>query len=102
VLGIDSEIVVLHVRDASGDVVGLIDSEAIQAGCYGRTQDCQRNQKKRNPYKSTAPCGEQTRRRSLRRRNAWYVGYLFNHLASRNSAWGYLNERLYHWPNGSW
>ncbi|MGB7643090.1 MAG: hypothetical protein WBL82_17510, partial [Terriglobales bacterium] len=32
VLGIDSEIVVLHVRDASGDVVGLIDGEAIQAG----------------------------------------------------------------------
>jgi hypothetical protein len=27
VLGIDSEIVVLHVRDASGDVVGLIDGE---------------------------------------------------------------------------
>ena len=39
VLGIDSEIVVLHVRDASGDVVGLIDGEAIPACCYGRTQD---------------------------------------------------------------
>ena len=32
VLGIDSEIAVLHVRDASSDVIGLIDSEAIEAG----------------------------------------------------------------------
>src|ERR1700730_9818489 len=38
-LRIDAEIRIAHVRDASGDVISLINSEAIQASCYGGTDD---------------------------------------------------------------
>jgi hypothetical protein len=36
-LGIDAKIRIVHVRDASGNVIGLINSGAIRPGCYGAT-----------------------------------------------------------------
>jgi hypothetical protein len=38
-LWIDAKIRIAHVRDASGDVISLIDSKAIESGCYGGTDD---------------------------------------------------------------
>ena len=46
-LGINSEIVVPRIRDAGGDVIRLIEGESVEAGCNGRTQDCQRDQEQR-------------------------------------------------------
>ena len=60
-LGIDSEILVLDIRNASGDVIGLIDGEAVEASCDGRTQNCQCNQQNCKPDENITFHDEQIR-----------------------------------------
>ena len=52
--GINSKIVILHVRNTSGDVIGLINGKTVEAGRQRRTQDCQQNQLKCETYEQIA------------------------------------------------
>ena len=82
-LRIDSKIVVLRVRDASGDVIGLINGEAVEAGCDGRTQGCESNQKQCKANKNIAFHDEEIRPCFGPTLKEWYVGHRVRHQASR-------------------
>src|SRR5260370_26880640 len=47
-LRIDAEIGIAHVRDARGDVIGLIDSKAVQPGSYGGADDGSAHQREQD------------------------------------------------------